>query len=195
MFFLKLHIPFYEADHAVEFLGVLFLGVHTEIVWKFLFTLIFVLVVVLLGRLLSFVTDWALRGQGNMRLEFLSRQARRLAVTLLLIVGVISIWFDDPTQLATALGLVTAGLSFALQKVITSIVGYFVILRGKVFQVGDRIVIGGGRDLKDTMSRDILEAFDKAGIGIASATFEIVGIPPLRLQRLPKENKGDQRQY
>ena len=44
----------------------------------------------------------------------------------------------------------------------------------------------GGRDLKDMMSRDILQAFDEAGIGIASATFEIVGLPPLRLQRLPK---------
>ncbi len=41
----------------------------------------------------------------------------------------------------------------------------------------------GVRDLKVAMSRDILQAFDNAGIGIASATFEIVGLPPLRLQR------------
>ena len=32
------------------------------------------------------------------------------------------------------------------------------------------------------MSRDILEALDEAGIGIASATFEIVGLPPVRVQ-------------
>ena len=44
----------------------------------------------------------------------------RIALTLLLILGVVSIWFEDPTRLATALGLVAAGLSFALQKVITS---------------------------------------------------------------------------
>ena len=31
------------------------------------------------------------------------------------------------------------------------------------------------------MSRDILTALDEAGIGIASATFEIVGLPPIRL--------------
>lgn len=36
------------------------------------------------------------------------------------------------------------------------------------------------------MSRDILEAFDEARIGIASATFEIVGLPPLRIQQLPR---------
>jgi hypothetical protein len=30
------------------------------------------------------------------------------------------------------------------------------------------------------MSRQILGAFDEAGIGIASATYDIVGFPPLR---------------
>jgi len=41
----------------------------------------------------------------------------------------------------------------------------------------------GVRDVKDAMSRDVLGALDTAGIGIASATFEIVGLPPVRLQR------------
>lgn len=31
------------------------------------------------------------------------------------------------------------------------------------------------------MSRDLLKAFDEAGIGVVSATFELVGLPPLRL--------------
>lgn len=57
----------------------------------------------------------------------------------------VSIWFDDPARLATGLGLVTAGLAFALQKVITAIAGYFVILRGQTFNVGDRISMGGVR--------------------------------------------------
>ena len=39
----------------------------------------------------------------------------------------------------------------------------------------------GVRDLKDAMTRDILAAYDAAGIEIASATFEVVGVPPLRL--------------
>lgn len=57
----------------------------------------------------------------------------------------VSIWFDDPTRLATALGLVTAGLAFALQKVVTAVADYFVIMRGNTFNVGDRIVMGGVR--------------------------------------------------
>jgi len=140
-----------------------------------------------------------------------------------------------------------AGLAFALQKVITAVAGYFVILRGKTFNVGDRIVMGGVRgdvialgfmqttimemgqdalremerryvlqrpdikprvscrltdnwleltvrfvardhgvrEVKDAMSREILAALDEAGIGIASATMEIVGLPPLRLDKWP----------
>jgi hypothetical protein len=44
----------------------------------------------------------------------------------------------------------------------------------------------GIRELKDAMSREVLEALDAAGIGIASATFEVVGLPPLRLERDPR---------
>ncbi len=36
--------------------------------------------------------------------------------------------------------------------------------------------------LKDSMSRDIINAFDDAKIGIASGTYEIVGVPPIRVQ-------------
>jgi small-conductance mechanosensitive channel len=36
-------------------------------------------------------------------------------------------------------------VAFALQRVITAVAGYFVILRGKTFNVGDRIVMGGVR--------------------------------------------------
>jgi small-conductance mechanosensitive channel len=41
----------------------------------------------------------------------------------------------------------------------------------------------GIREVKDRMSRYILAEFDKAGIGIASATYDIVGLPPLRISR------------
>ncbi|MFL6232842.1 MAG: hypothetical protein ACJ76N_06885 [Thermoanaerobaculia bacterium] len=40
----------------------------------------------------------------------------------------------------------------------------------------------GIRELKDKMSREILDGLDAAGIGIASGTYEIVGVPPLRVE-------------
>jgi small-conductance mechanosensitive channel len=39
----------------------------------------------------------------------------------------------------------------------------------------------GVPDIKDQMSREILRAFDEAGIGIASATYDIVGMPPIQI--------------
>jgi small-conductance mechanosensitive channel len=39
------------------------------------------------------------------------------------------------------------------------------------------------RDIKDAISRDIIEAFDQAGIGIASSTFDIVGLPPIHIEQ------------
>ena len=32
------------------------------------------------------------------------------------------------------------------------------------------------------MSREILRELDEAGIGLASATFDIVGLPPIRIE-------------
>jgi hypothetical protein len=47
----------------------------------------------------------------------------------------------------------------------------------------------GVRDLKDAMTRDILAALNKAKIGIASATFEIVGLPKLRIEKTTGEGQ------
>ena len=40
----------------------------------------------------------------------------------------------------------------------------------------------GIRELKDKMSREILNGLDAAGIGIASGTYEIVGVPPIKVE-------------
>jgi small-conductance mechanosensitive channel len=84
---------------------------------------------------------------------------------LLLIVGFLSIWFDDPNNLATVAGFVSAGLAFALQKVITSIAAYFVILRGQVFRIGDRILMSGVRG-------------DVISLGFTRTTIMEMGQPP-----------------
>jgi small-conductance mechanosensitive channel len=40
----------------------------------------------------------------------------------------------------------------------------------------------GVRGLSDRMSREIITGLDQAGVGIASGTYEVVGMPPLRVQ-------------
>lgn len=148
-----------------EVLGVKLVGVNNENGQKLLLTLAFALILLALGWLLPALADRLMRGQHNLRVSFWTRQGVRIAVALLLILGVVSIWFEDPTRLATATGLVAAGLSFALQKVITALAGYFVILRGKTFSVGDRIAMGGVRG-------------DVIGLDFLKTTIMEIGQPP-----------------
>lgn len=131
-------------NRAVEILGVRLVGVNAENGIKLLFTLAFVTLVVLIARLVKRYAIRAFKGKDE-HFVFWVRQGIALGTGLFLILGLVSIWFDDPTRLATGIGLVTAGLAFALQKVVTAVAGYFIILRGKTFNVGDRITMGGVR--------------------------------------------------
>jgi hypothetical protein len=38
------------------------------------------------------------------------------------------------------------------------------------------------RDIKDAISREIMDGLDAAHIGIASGTYDIVGLPPIKLE-------------
>ncbi len=67
--------------------------------------------------------------------------------------------------MTTFFGLVTAGLAFALQRVITAFAGYLVILHGDTFNVGDRIVMGGVRG-------------DVIALGFIQTTIMEMGQPP-----------------
>jgi len=138
-------IQFVGEDRALEIAGIRLVGMNAQNGGKLLFSIVFVTVVVALSRLLRRFAPWLLRRRVNERIHFWTSQAINLATALLLLIGLASVWFDDPSRLATALGLVSAGLAFALQKVVTAFAGYAVILRGKTFNVGDRIRMGGVR--------------------------------------------------
>ncbi len=127
----------------MEFFGIELVGFHAENGRKLLLTLLAIALLWAIGKALVRIARRVLREQD--RAFFWARQGVRLAVAVLVLLAVVSIWFDDPSRLATGLGLVTAGLAFALQKLITAVAGYFVILRGQTFNVGDRITMGGVR--------------------------------------------------
>lgn len=131
-------------NEALRLFGITLVGATPENGRKLLLTVATVLVVLLFSKLVRTLLA-ATGNRAGDRIRFWLRQATGLLAGVILVVGIVSIWFDDPTRLTTALGLVTAGVAFALQRVITAIAGYFVILRGKTFNVGDRIVMGGVR--------------------------------------------------
>ncbi len=127
-------------DHVLAVGGVKLLGFNEANAKKLLFTIVLFTFLYLLSQVLR----WAAHkiGGSHETSAFWTRQGVSLVTFLLAIAGFLSIWFDNPARLATGLGLFSAGLAFALQKVITSFAGYFVILRGKTFNVGDRIKMG-----------------------------------------------------
>ena len=150
--------------------GVPLIGATPENGRRLLLTVSFIVIMLALGWLLRFAAS-ALAGLApRSRVAFWARQVVSLLTAALLLIGILSIWFDDPGRLATALGLVTAGLAFALQRVITATAGYFVILRGKTFNLGDRIVMGGVRGDVVTLSfmqTTIMEMGEPSGANAA----------------------------
>ncbi len=64
-----------------------------------------------------------------------------LLVTLLSIA--VKLLINQGTDISTSIGLIGAGLSFALQEVILSIAGWIMIIFSRPFKIGDRIEVNG----------------------------------------------------
>ena len=125
--------------------GVTLIGATPDNLHKLLLTLAFIVIAVAVTWALRSLLALLIGSRTGTRIQFWAKQGVSLVIAAILILGVMSIWFDNPARLAGALGLIGAGVAFALQRVITAVAGYFVILRGKTFNVGDRIVMGGVR--------------------------------------------------
>ncbi len=129
----------------MELLGVKLVGVNSENLNKIALTVALLVIVAAIRWAAGAVTARLLYGRAHDQARFWTRQVISVLTAAAVLLGLVSIWIDQPARLTTALGLVTAGLAFALQRVITSLAGYVVILRGRNFSVGDRIVMGGVR--------------------------------------------------
>ena len=130
---------------AVRVFGVTLIGATPHNLHKLLLTMGFIAVAWTVAWGLRQILKLFIGTRSGTRFQFWAKQGVSLIVAAILILGVMSIWFDSPARLASVVGLIGAGIAFALQRVITAVAGYFVILRGKTFNVGDRILMGGVR--------------------------------------------------
>ncbi len=129
----------------MEFFGVRFVGVNEENGQKLLLTIGFVVALLLLRAAVVAVARVAVGRHRDERVMFWTRQGASIITAVLMVLSILSIWFDDPARLTTGIGIFGAGLAFALQRVVTALAGYVVIMRGDTFTVGDRITMGGVR--------------------------------------------------
>ena len=152
-------------QEGVHLFGVKLAGFSPLTGRKLLLTLAFVAALLLASYVLRWLLRLVLGHTAQGRAAFWSRQAVKVLTAVLLVVGLVSIWFDDPGRIATAAGLITAGVAVALQRVITSFAAYLIILRGRVYTVGDRITMGGVRG-------------DVVAVGFMQTTVMEMGEPP-----------------
>lgn len=149
----------------MEFFGIRFIGFTSENGRKLLLTSGFIVAFFILRYGLTAIARVLMRGRRNEQTRFWIQQTVSLVLAVLLIFGFLSIWFDDPGNFALVAGFISAGLAFALQKVITSVAAYFVILRGQIYRVGDRILMSGVRG-------------DVVSLGFTRTTIMEMGQPP-----------------
>ncbi|MEO5834473.1 MAG: mechanosensitive ion channel domain-containing protein [Nakamurella sp.] len=150
---------------AVKILGVTLVGISATTGVKLIFTIVLIAVVLLLRQLILLALRRVLGGEVADPRRFWARQGLQLLVAVVLVIGVISIWVTPDTDITTGIGLISAGLAFALQQVIVSLAAFFVILRGDTFGIGDRITLGGVRG-------------DVVKLGFLRTTIMEMGQPP-----------------
>lgn len=158
-------VQFLGPHQTLQLFGVRLVGITAENGKKLLFSIIFLAGVYLLQRILRVTLRVLVRQRDSIRVVFWTTQGIQLLTAIVMTIGLISIWFNDPKTLATGLGLVSAGLAFAMQRAVMAFVGYVIILRGRSFNVGDRIVMGGVRG-------------DVIALGFMQTTIMEMGEPP-----------------
>jgi len=79
---------------------------------------------------------------------FARHHFRRLARYATVVAGGIAllvVWREELGRLGLVVGLAAAGVAFAMQEVIGAAAGWFNILSGRIYRVGDRVQLGGVR--------------------------------------------------
>ena len=95
-------IRFVGPNQALELFGVKLVGFNAENGKKLLFTLALVVLLLVISKMLRrLMHGVTARGEGT---AFWARQGIHVFTAVVLILGIASIWFDDPTRLTTPMG-------------------------------------------------------------------------------------------
>ncbi len=105
-------------------------------------SLAIVAVAVLLGMVIG---RFASRQGQDSFSRYYIRKAVRYVIAVIAFVSLAIVWRPFAGQIGVVLGLFAAGVAFAMQEVIGAIAGWFNIVSGRIFRVGDRIEMGGVR--------------------------------------------------
>jgi small-conductance mechanosensitive channel len=146
----------------VNVFGVHLLAINAQVLHKLVLS-VCILVAAILLRLGLRAVENALHREVSRRAIWTEKALRMLVgIAAVLLIG--AIWFDNPHNVAVFSGLVVGGIAVASQKLMQAVAGFFVIVFGKTFNLGDRIEMGGVRG-------DVLD------IGLLKTTVMEMGVP------------------
>lgn len=106
--------------------------------------IIFIIIaIIFLLTLKRYILKNAITKIGDKKARYQTRKIINFFL-FLIIVFIISIAFNEKMEaLTVTFGVIGAGVAFALQEVITSVAGWINITLNKVFNIGDRVQLGG----------------------------------------------------
>ena len=101
---------------------------------------------VLLGiALASVLPPLLIRRIDDPATRYHARKLLRFVIGFVVAAFLAVVWRAFAGRIGVVLGLGAAGLAFAMQEVVGAVAGWFNILSGSIFRVGDRIQMGGVR--------------------------------------------------
>ena len=109
---------------------------------KLITSLVIVVIAVVIGAVAGRLS--ATRVADRYR-KYYARKIAHYVVAVIALIGLGILWRPFAGQLGLVLGLVTAGVAFAMQELIGALAGWFNIVSGSIFRVGDRVQLGGVR--------------------------------------------------
>ena len=142
-------------ENTLEGVGIDFIPlVRSLIIVVILFILFSILLSIIKKRLLKKVTNKVQRSN----IEVFSRLIKIFLLIVIIIIALFS-YFESFTGLGIAAGLTTAALGWALQRPITGVAAWLMVVVKRPFHIGDRIIIGDVKgDVKDiTLTHIVLD--------------------------------------
>lgn len=149
-------------------------------------TLIVIIVVLVLRYVGAILVS---RRVTDTELQFRAKKTLTYVATVVVVVSLVFIWLPFVDDLATFLGLLSAGIAIALADVFLNLAGWAYVVFRRPFRVGDRVEIGGNAgDVVDIRAFrfTILEIGN--WVDADQSTGRIIHIPNGRLFREPIAN-------
>lgn len=119
-----------------EFLDFATTNGYTE---KVIWSLIWLVAIIIMIKMINRILFKAIKDNGTYHQ---AKKTTDYSLSILLIIVLIFIWMESTKNLATYIGLLSAGIAISLKELFSNMAGWVFIMVKKSFKVGDRILIG-----------------------------------------------------